>query len=61
MTTRRALWEGTVTVPELPSQDEVQRRVSVVIGKVSYSWPPSWLLPVLPNEGTEKLISSFIF
>jgi hypothetical protein len=61
MTTRRAPWEGTVTAPELPSLDEIQRRVSVAIGKSTFVWPPSWLLPMLPHEGTEKLISDFFF
>jgi hypothetical protein len=61
MTTKRAPFAGTVTTPEPSSQEEVQRRVSVAIGKASYSWPPSWLFPILPNEGNEKLVSSFIF
>jgi hypothetical protein len=38
--------------------DEVQRRVVLAIGKVSYSLSPSQLLPMLPNEGTKKLVSS---
>jgi hypothetical protein len=52
---------GTMMTPEPPSQKEVQRRVSVAIGKASHSWSPSRLLPMLPNEGTVKLVSSFIF
>jgi hypothetical protein len=48
-------WTGTVTAPSLPSSLEVQRRVAQVIGRSTYSWPPSRLLPVLSNEGTKKL------
>jgi hypothetical protein len=59
MKARRDPWEGTATAPELPSREEVQYHVSVAIGKTSYSWPPSRLLPMLPNESTEKLVSSF--
>jgi hypothetical protein len=46
-------WEpGTVTAPEPPSPLEVQRRVAQAIGRVTYSWPPSWMLLMLPNVGT---------
>jgi hypothetical protein len=57
MTTDRPPWAGTVTAPELPSPLEVQRRVAQVIGGSSYLCPLSRLLPMLPNVGTEKLVS----
>jgi hypothetical protein len=46
-----------VTTPTLLSPLEIQRRVVQAIGKASYSWPPARLLPMLPHEGTEKLVS----
>jgi hypothetical protein len=46
-----------VTAPEPPSPLEVQRRVAQAIGRVTYSWPPSRMLPMLPNAGTEKFVS----
>jgi hypothetical protein len=55
MTADRAPWVGTVTTLSLPSPLEVQRRVAQAIGRSTYSWPPSRLLPMLPNAGTEKL------
>jgi hypothetical protein len=57
MTADRAPWVGTVTAPELPSPLEVQRRVAQAIGRSTYSWPPSPMLPMLPNAGTEKIVS----
>jgi hypothetical protein len=48
-----------VTAPEQPSLDENLRRVSVSIGKSTFVWLPPQLLPMLPNEGTEKLMSDF--
>jgi hypothetical protein len=57
MTAERAPWVGTVTAPELPSPLEVQRRVAQAIGRSTYSWPPSRMLPMLPNAGTEKIVS----
>jgi hypothetical protein len=57
MTTVRAPWEGTVTTSSLPSSLEVQRRVGQAIGRSSYSWPLSRLLPMLPNAGREKFVS----
>jgi hypothetical protein len=59
MTADRAPWDGTVTAPSLPSPLEVQRRVAQVIGRWTYSWPLSRLLPVLPNVRTEKVVSHF--
>jgi hypothetical protein len=56
MTADRAPWAGTVTALELPSPLEVQRRVAQAIGRSSYSWPSSQLLPMLPNAGTEKFV-----
>jgi hypothetical protein len=47
-----------VTALSLPSSLEVQRRVGQAVGRSSYSWPPSRLLPMLPNVGTEKFVSS---
>jgi hypothetical protein len=52
MTANRAPWVRTVTAPELPSPLEVQRRVTQAIGRATYSWPPSRMLPMLPNAGT---------
>jgi hypothetical protein len=60
MTADRAPWVGTVTAPSLPLPLEVQRHVVQAIGRSTYSWPPLWLLPMLPNEGTEKFVSYYI-
>jgi hypothetical protein len=57
VTADRAPWVGTVTAPELPSPLEVQRCVAQAIGRSTYSWPPSRMLPMLPNAGTEKFVS----
>jgi hypothetical protein len=57
MTADPAPSEGTVTAPSLPSSLEVQRRVAQAIGRSTYSWPSSWLHPMLPNAGTEKIVS----
>jgi hypothetical protein len=57
MTADSPPWEGTVTAPSPPSSLEVQHRVVQAIGRSTYSCPPSWLLPVLPNAGTEKFVS----
>jgi hypothetical protein len=57
MTTDRAPWVGTVTAPELPSPLEVQCHVAQAIGRTAYAWPPSRMLPMLPNAGTEKFVS----
>jgi hypothetical protein len=57
MTTERAPWVETVTAPELPSPLEIQRRVAHSIGRSTYSWPPSRMLPMLPNAGIEKIVS----
>jgi hypothetical protein len=56
MTADRAPWVGTVTAPELPSPLEVQRRVAQAIGRSTYSWPQSRMLPMLPNAGIEKIV-----
>jgi hypothetical protein len=45
-------WEGTVTAPSFPSSLEVQHHVVQSIGRSTYSWPPSRVLPMLPNAGT---------
>jgi hypothetical protein len=57
MTAERAPWVGTVTAPELPSPLEVQRRVAQAIGRSTYLWLSSRMLPMLPNTGTEKIVS----
>jgi hypothetical protein len=57
VTAERAPWVGTVTAPEFPSPLEVQRRVSQVIERSTYSWLPSRMLPMLPNAGTNKIVS----
>jgi hypothetical protein len=46
-----------VTASSLPSSLEVQRRVAQVIGRSTYLWLPSRLLPMLPNAQTEKVVS----
>jgi hypothetical protein len=53
----RPPWEGTVTASSLPSSLEVHRCVAQAIGRSTYSWPPSRLLPMLPDAGTEKVVS----
>jgi hypothetical protein len=60
MTTNRPPWTGTATASLLPSPLEVQRHVAQAIGRSTYSWPPSWLLPMLPNAGTEKIVSCYL-
>jgi hypothetical protein len=57
MTADRPPWTGTVTTPTLLSPLEIQHRMAQAIGKASYSWPPARLLPMLPHEGTERLVS----
>jgi hypothetical protein len=57
MTADRAPWVGTVTVLELPSSLEVQRQVAQATERSTYSWPPSQMLLMLPNAGTEKFVS----
>jgi hypothetical protein len=57
MTAERAPWVGTVTALEFPSPLEVHRRVAQAIERSIYSWPPSRMLPMLPNAGTEKIVS----
>jgi hypothetical protein len=56
MTGNRTPWVGTVTASELPSPLEVQHRVAQAIGRSTYSWLPSRMLPMLPNAGTEKIV-----
>jgi hypothetical protein len=51
----RASCIGTVTAPSLPSPLEVQRHVAQAIRRSTYLRLSSWLLPKVPNEGTEKL------
>jgi hypothetical protein len=46
-----------VTAPLLSSLHEVQHRVVQAIGRSTYSWLPSRLLPMLPDAGTEKIVS----
>jgi hypothetical protein len=58
MSADRAPWTGTVTVPVFTSPNETRRHMEQAIGKVSYSWPPTRLLRMLPHEGTMKLVSS---
>jgi hypothetical protein len=53
----RAPWEGTVTALSPPLPLEVQRHVAQAIGRLTYSWLPSRLLPMLPNAGIEKFVS----
>jgi hypothetical protein len=52
MTADRPPWTGTVTAPSLPSLLEVQRRMVQAIGRSTYLWTPSRLLPMLNNEGS---------
>jgi hypothetical protein len=44
-----------------PSLLEVQRRVAQAIGRSTYSWPPSRMLPMVPNVGTGKIVSFYLF
>jgi hypothetical protein len=60
MTADRAPWTGTVTAMSLSSPLKVQCRVEQAIGRLTYSWPPSRLLSMLPNAGTEKIVSCYI-
>jgi hypothetical protein len=60
MTADQAPWTGTVTTSLLPSPLEVQRRVAQAIARLTYSWSPSRLLPMLPNVGTEKIVSCYL-
>jgi hypothetical protein len=53
-------WTGTVTTLLLPSPLEVQRHVAQAIGRSTYSWPPSQLLPMPPNAVTEKIVSCYL-
>jgi hypothetical protein len=53
----QASWSGTVTTPLVVSLLEVQHHVAQAIGRSTYSWPPSQLLPMLPNARTEKIVS----
>jgi hypothetical protein len=46
-----------VTAPLLLSPLKVQRHVVQEIRRSTYSWPPSRLLLMLPNAGTEKIVS----
>jgi hypothetical protein len=57
MTVDRPPWAGIVTALTLPSPLEVQRHVAQAIGRSTYSWPPARLRPMLPHEGTEKIVS----
>jgi hypothetical protein len=57
MTADRAPWTGTVTTLSLPSPLEVQRRVVQEIRRSTYSWPSVRLLPMLPHDGIEKIVS----
>jgi hypothetical protein len=58
MTADRAPWEGTMTVPWLPSPLEVQRRVGQAIGRSTYSWlrtmcgsrTGGWSLPCVMSD-----------
>jgi hypothetical protein len=54
-------WEGTVIASSLSLSLEVQCRVVRAIGRSIYLWPPSRLLPMLPNAGTKKYVSLFVF
>jgi hypothetical protein len=46
MTTDKAPWVGMVTA-----------RARAFIGKATYSWPLSRMLPMLPSTGTKKFLS----
>jgi hypothetical protein len=46
-----------MTAMSLASPLEVQHRMAQAIGRSTYSWPLSRLLPMLPNAGTEKVLS----
>jgi hypothetical protein len=61
MTTGMAPWAEIVIALVLPSLEEIQRRVALAIRKSNFSWPPARLLPMLPKEGIEKLVSCSFF
>jgi hypothetical protein len=46
-----------MTTPAFPLLNEIQRRMAQAIEKSTYTWPPTRLLPMLPNKETEKLVS----
>jgi hypothetical protein len=46
-----------MTALVFPSLNEIQCCVVLVIGKSTFTWPPAWLLSMLPNKETEKLVS----
>jgi hypothetical protein len=46
-----------MTVPTFPSLNEIQHRVALAIGKSTFTWPPTRLLPMLLNKETKKLVS----
>jgi hypothetical protein len=46
-----------MTAPSLSLSLEVQCRVAQAIGRSTYTWPPSRLLPMLPNTVTEKVVN----
>jgi hypothetical protein len=47
-----------VTALSLPLSLEVQRRMGQAIGRSTYSWSPSRLLPMLLDVGIENFVSS---
>jgi hypothetical protein len=55
MTADRPPCVGTVTVLSPSSPLDVQSCAAQVIGRSSYSWPPSRLLPMFRNAGTKNL------
>jgi hypothetical protein len=61
MTTDRAPWAGTLTAPEPPSPLEVQRRVAQAIRRLTYSWPPLRMLPMLPQRGDREICKLSVF
>jgi hypothetical protein len=61
MTADKPLWTGTVTAPKHSSLNKIQRCMALAIRKLTFTWLPTRLLPMLPNGETEKLVSGFFF
>jgi hypothetical protein len=48
-----------MTAPAFPSLNKIQHHIALAIGKLTFTWPPTRFLPMLPNKETEKLVSCF--
>ena len=57
MTPEKVPFEGTVTTNPLPSRAEVHHRVAQAVGDSQFMWPPTNLLPMLPDETTKSKVN----